>query len=95
MVRIIATTSLAFIVLAALAMLGGARADSPYPRGTPTFCEETPPLARQGSNGLGGIRSRDGSIGGEGTTGPTFPSVCRQGATVHPISDEWPPQGRG
>ena len=99
MVRTIATTSLAFIVLAAFAMLAGARADDPYPRATPTFCEETPPLAPLGSNGLGRVRSRDG-IGGEGTTGqgttgPTFPSVCRQGITMHPIGDEWPPQGRG
>ena len=45
MVRTIATTSLAFIVLAAFAMLAGTRADYPYPRPTPTFCEETPPLA--------------------------------------------------
>ena len=75
MVRTIATTSLAFIVLAASAMLAGARADYPYPRAMLTFCEETPTL---GSSG------RDGIIGGEGTTGPTFPSVCRQGATMHP-----------
>jgi hypothetical protein len=88
MVRTIATTSLAFIVLAAFAVLAGARADDPYLRGTPTFCEETPPLAALGSNGLGRIRSRDGIIGAEGTTGPTFPSVCRQGATMHPIGGE-------
>ena len=72
MVRTIATTSLAFILLTANA----ARADYPHPRVNPTFCEETPPLALLGSNGLGGIRSRGDSIGGEGTTGPTFPSVC-------------------
>jgi hypothetical protein len=95
MVRIITTTSLAFIGLAAFSMLADARADYPHPRATPTFCEETPPLAPLGSNGRGGIRSRDAIIGGEGTTGPTFPSVCRQGATMHPIGDEWPPQGRG
>jgi len=71
MVRTITTTSLAFILLAAFATLAGARAD--HPRPTPTFCEETPPLAP----GLGGTWSRDGIIGGDGTTGPTFPFVCR------------------
>ena len=76
----IATTSLAFILLTAVA----ARADypHPHPRANPNSCEEMP-LALVGPNGLGGIRNRDGSIGGEGTTGPTFPSVCRQGATMH------------
>jgi len=80
MVRTIATTSLAFILLTTVA----ARADYPHPRANPTFCEETPPLALLRSNGLG---SRDGSLGGTGTTGPTFPSVCRQGATIHPTGD--------
>ena len=72
MVRIKTTASLAFIVLAALATFAGARADYPYPQPTPTFCEETPPLAPIGSRGRTGIN------GGEGTTGPTFPSVCQQ-----------------
>ena len=45
MLRIKTTASLAFIVLAALATFAGARADYPYPQPTPTFCEETPPLA--------------------------------------------------
>jgi hypothetical protein len=93
MVRTIATTLLAF--MAAFAMLAGARADYQYPRTTPTFCEETPPLAPWGANGLGGIRSRDGIIGRESSTGPTFPSVCQQESTMHPIGDELPPQGRG
>jgi hypothetical protein len=94
MVRTIATTSLSFIVLAAFAMLAGARADSHSPA-TPTFYEETPPLAPLGSRGLGGIRSRDDIIGGEGTTGPTVPSVCRQRATMQAIGDEWIAHGRG
>jgi hypothetical protein len=93
MVRTIATTSLAF--MAAFAMLAGARADYPYPRTTPIFCEETPPLAPWGANGLGGIRSREGIIGRESSTGPTFPSVCKQESTMHPIGDELPPQARG
>jgi hypothetical protein len=84
MMGTIATTSLAFILLTAVA----ARADYPHshPLASPNSCEEMP-LALVGPNGLGGIRSRDGSIGGEGTTGPTFPSVCRQGATMHPTGD--------
>jgi len=95
MVRTTATTSLAFILLAGFAALAGARADSPYPRPTPTFCEETPPLAPLGSRGVGGTRSREGIMGEEGTTGPTFPFVCKQAATVRAIDGERPPQGRG
>lgn len=95
MVRTIATTSLAFIVLAAYAMHAGARADYPYPRTTSDFCEEAPPFAPLWSKVPGGIRSRDDIVGGAGTTGPTFPSVCKQGATMHPIGDELPPQRRG
>src|ERR1700741_3966625 len=81
MVRTIATTSLAFILLTTVA----ARADYPHPRTNPTLCEETSPLGFMGSNGRGGIH-RDG-IGREGTTGPTFPSVCRQGATMQRTDD--------
>ena len=88
MVRTKATTSLAFIVLAASAALSGARADYSYPRSTPTFCEEMPP------EGLSGTRSRDGFIGGDGTTGPTFPSACRQSATVLGIDQGLPPRWR-
>ncbi len=84
MVRTTATTSLAFIFLAASPTLAGARADYPYLRPTPTFCEETPPLAP----GLGGTWSRDGIIGGEGTTGPTFPSFCKQTARMNAIDGE-------
>jgi hypothetical protein len=73
MVRTITTTSLAFTFLAGFATFAGARADDPYARQTLTFCEETSPLAP----GLGGTWSRNGIIGGDGTTGPTFPSVCR------------------
>ena len=81
MVRTIATTSLAFILLTAVA----ARADYPHPRTNPILCEETSPPGFMGSNGRGGIyRDR---IGREGTTGPTFPSVCRQGATMHRADD--------
>jgi hypothetical protein len=79
MVRTIATTSLAFILQTAVA----ARADYPHARTNPTLCEETSPLGW--SNGRGGIY-RDG-VGREGTTGPTFPSVCRQGAMMHPTDD--------
>jgi len=85
MVRTKATTSLAFIVLAAFAALSGARADYSYPRSMPTFCEEMPPF-----EGLGGTRTRDGS--GDGTTGPTFPSACRQSATVLGIDGGPPPR---
>ena len=86
MVRTIATTSLAFILLTAVA----ARADYPHPRPTATFCEEAPPL-----DGLAGTRSRDGIIGGDGTTGPTFPSVCRQAATIQGIDGGLAPHSRG
>jgi hypothetical protein len=79
MVRTTATTSLAFIFLAAFATLAEALADDPYPRPTPAFCEEMPPLAP----GLGG--TRDGIIGGDSSTGPTFPSVCKQAAAVHAV----------
>ena len=81
MVRILATTSLVLIFLAAFAALAGARADYPY--STPAFCEETPPLAP----GLDGIR--DGIIGGDGSTGPTFPSVCKQAAAATPLPPRW------
>jgi len=83
-------TSLSFIVLAAFAALSGARADYPHPRPTATFCEEAPPL-----DGLGGTRSRDCIIGGDGTTGPTFPSVCRQAATIQGIDGGLAPHWRG
>jgi hypothetical protein len=82
MVRTIARASLAFILLTAVAE----RADYPHPRANPTFCEETPPSALLKTNSLGGIY-RDGGIGGEGTTGPTFPSACGQGATMHFTGD--------
>ena len=95
MARTIATTSLAFVVLAAFAMLAGARADHSSPRAMFIFCEETLPFDSMGSSGLGGIRKRDDIIGGERTTGPTFPSFCSQGAAMHPIGDAWPPQKRG
>ena len=83
MVRTIAATSLAFIMLAANAMLAGARADNPYPRVASNLCEETLPCAPLRSKGPDGIRSCDGIVGGEGTTGPTFPSLCKQEATMH------------
>ena len=81
MVRILATTSLVLIVLAAFAALAGARADYPY--STPALCEETPALAP----GLGG--TRDSIIGGHGSTGPTFPSVCKQAAAATPLPPRW------
>ena len=78
MPRTVAKTSLAFIFLAAFVMLEEARADYPYVPPTTAFCEDTPPLAARGSTGLGGTWSRDGIIGGDGSTGPTFPFLCKQ-----------------
>jgi hypothetical protein len=87
MVRTIATTSLAFIVLAANAILVGARADYPYPQRTSNYCEETS-LAPLRSEGPDRTRSRDRIVGGEGTTGPTVPFLCKQETTMHAIGDE-------
>jgi hypothetical protein len=87
MVRTRATISLAFVVLAASAMLASAWADFPYPRGTTNYCKETPftPLRSKGPHR---IRGRDGIVGGEGATGPTVPSLCKQETTMHAIGDE-------
>jgi len=95
MVRTVATISLAFIMLAANAILAGARADYPHQQAAPDFCKETAPYAPLRSKGPDAIRNRDGIVGGEGSTGPTFPSVCRQGATMHSIGDELPAEARG
>ena len=41
-----------------------------HPQLTLTACEDAPPLARHGS------------VGAEGSTGPTFPSFCRQAVLI-------------
>ena len=64
----IRTTTLAVIVLTAFATLAGAREAYPYPRPTPSFCEETPP-----PSGLDGSWRGDS---GNRSTGPTFPAGC-------------------
>ena len=78
MPRTVGKTSLAFIFLAAFVMLEEARADYLYPPPAPAFCEDTPPLATSGATGLGGTWSRGGIIGRDGSTGPTFPFLCKQ-----------------
>jgi len=78
MPRTVAKTSLAFIFLAAFVLLEEARADYQSPPPTTAFCEDTPPLAARGWTGLGGPWSRDCTIGGGGSTGPTFPFLCKQ-----------------
>jgi hypothetical protein len=75
MPRTTAKVSFCCLFLAAFAALAGARADQQDLR-PPAFCEKTMPLAPTGLHGAAETGSRDGIIGGDGTTGPTFPR-CR------------------
>jgi len=60
-----------FIIAATfLAAFVTTTASYPYPQLTLTACEDAPPLARHGS------------VGAKGSTGPTFPSFCRQAALI-------------
>jgi hypothetical protein len=73
MPRTISTISFGCVLLAAFAVFAEARADRHSPRPTPAACEITTPLIPQGLHGPDGTRRDDCIIGGDGTTGPTFP----------------------
>jgi hypothetical protein len=71
MSRTLIATSLAFFL--ALATPPVAHADQLHGQSTIASGETTNPFVSEGGAGTGGRWSRNGIIGGDGTTGPTFP----------------------
>ena len=71
MSRTLTATSFAFFL--ALATPPFAHADELHGQSTIASGEMTNPFVSEGLTGTGGRWSRNGIIGGDGTTGPTFP----------------------
>jgi hypothetical protein len=72
MLRTFAATSFAFV----LAFSPLAMADQPYSQTTDLSCQMTTPLMPVGQPGAGVLWSRDNVLGGDSSTGPTFPISC-------------------
>lgn len=75
MFRTLAATS--FAVILGLSSLATAGADQLNGQTRFTSCEMTKPWDPTVRSGIDGTWGRDSIPGGDGTTGPTFPSSCR------------------